>query len=248
MGIIYINPFAFSGIVTNGLILHLDAGNSASYPGSGTTWTDLSGNGNNGTLVNGVGYNAANGGSLVFDGVNDYCNVSETANMTPQILTVECIFKVTSDVNTGVFGNPAFQYLIFRQNTRTSSFEAYTIGYSETSRSISATATPSGGFQYSIGSPNNTVLLNLVYFVSVVFDATTMFLYLNGSLVATAPKASGINYRSDHTLKIGRTVPVGTSWDAAFNGSIYSVKIYNRVLTLQEIQQNFNATRGRFGI
>lgn len=58
-------------IVTNGLVLHLDAGDTASYPVTGTTWTDLSGNGNNGTLVNGVGYNSANGGSLVFDGVND---------------------------------------------------------------------------------------------------------------------------------------------------------------------------------
>ena len=59
-------------IVTNGLVLCLDAANSKSYPGSGTTWTDLSGRGNNGTLVNGVGYNSGNLGSLVFDGVDDY--------------------------------------------------------------------------------------------------------------------------------------------------------------------------------
>jgi hypothetical protein len=63
---------ATKGIVQSGLVLNLDAGVSASYPGSGTNWTDLSGNGNNGTLVNGVGYNSANNGSFVFDGVNDY--------------------------------------------------------------------------------------------------------------------------------------------------------------------------------
>jgi hypothetical protein len=68
-------------IVTNGLVLLLDAGNPASYPGSGTTWFDLSGNGNNGTLVNGVGYNSDNGGSLVFDGVDDI--------FTPQKYTTE---------------------------------------------------------------------------------------------------------------------------------------------------------------
>ena len=68
-------------IVTNGLVLHLDAGNPASYPGSGTTWTDLSGNGNDGTLVNGVGYDSANGGSLVFDGVNDYAYTSDLINI-----------------------------------------------------------------------------------------------------------------------------------------------------------------------
>jgi hypothetical protein len=55
-------------IITDGLVLALDAGNPKSYPGSGTAWTDLSGNGNTGTLVNGTGYNSGNGGSLVFDG------------------------------------------------------------------------------------------------------------------------------------------------------------------------------------
>ena len=59
-------------IVTDGLVLALDAGNTKSYPGSGSTWTDLSGNGNNGTLAGGVGYSSSNGGSLTFDGSNDY--------------------------------------------------------------------------------------------------------------------------------------------------------------------------------
>jgi hypothetical protein len=61
-------------IITQNLVLCLDAANPKSYPGSGTTWTDLSGNGNTGTLVNGVGYNSGNLGSLSFDGVNDYVN------------------------------------------------------------------------------------------------------------------------------------------------------------------------------
>jgi hypothetical protein len=60
--------FTGPNVVSQGLVLALDAGNSKSYPGSGTTWSDLSGNGNNGTLVNGVGYNSSNLGSLVFDG------------------------------------------------------------------------------------------------------------------------------------------------------------------------------------
>mgnify|MGYP000212112688 CR=1 FL=1 len=56
----------------SGLVLHLDAGNTSSYPGTGTTWTDLSGNGYNGTFTNGPIFSAANGGCIVFDGVNDY--------------------------------------------------------------------------------------------------------------------------------------------------------------------------------
>jgi hypothetical protein len=65
--------------VTDGLVLHLDAGNPASYPGSGTTWTDLSGNNNNGTLINGPTYSSDNGGSIVFDGVNDYVSINTIA-------------------------------------------------------------------------------------------------------------------------------------------------------------------------
>jgi hypothetical protein len=68
--------------VTDGLVLALDAGNAKSYPGSGTTWGDLSGNGNNGTLVNGVGYNGSNGGSLSFDGVDD--NVTTGKVLVPR--------------------------------------------------------------------------------------------------------------------------------------------------------------------
>ena len=72
--------FAGPEIVEDGLVLALDAGNTKSYPGSGTTWTDLSGNGNNGSLVNGVGYNSGNLGSLSFDGVNDYVNFGNIFN------------------------------------------------------------------------------------------------------------------------------------------------------------------------
>ena len=75
-------------IVTDGLVLCLDAANPKSYPGSGTTWTDLSGNGNNGTLVNGVGYNSDNGGSLSFDGVNDYVSKSSWVNPPTTVFSI----------------------------------------------------------------------------------------------------------------------------------------------------------------
>ncbi len=74
-------------LVTNGLVLCLDAANTTSYGGSGTTWTDLSGSGNNGTLVNGVGYSSANKGSLSFDGVDDYVDTFNTSSITD--MTIE---------------------------------------------------------------------------------------------------------------------------------------------------------------
>ena len=70
--------FAGPEVVEDGLVLALDAGNTKSYPGSGTTWTDLSGNGNNGTLTNGPTYSSSNGGSIVFDGVNDFVDISNS--------------------------------------------------------------------------------------------------------------------------------------------------------------------------
>ena len=75
-------------IVTNGLVLYLDAANKKSYPGTGTTWTDLSGLGNNGTLTNGPTFNSANGGSIVFDGVDDYVSVANNSSLNASTQTV----------------------------------------------------------------------------------------------------------------------------------------------------------------
>ena len=87
-----------SGIVSDGLVLWLDAGITPSYPTSGTTWTDLSGNNNNGTLVNGPTYSSTNGGSLVFDGTNDYVNISNSSsfNFGSGDFTVESWIRITS--------------------------------------------------------------------------------------------------------------------------------------------------------
>ena len=91
-------------LVSDGLILYLDAARTSSYPGTGTTWTDLTGNGNNGTLVNGVGYSADNGGALVFDGSNDYVTLGSTLNATAQG-TISFWIKLTNTITSGYAGN-----------------------------------------------------------------------------------------------------------------------------------------------
>ena len=97
------------GIVTDGMVLNLDAGTPLSYPGSGTTWTDLSGNGRNGTLTNGPTYNSANGGSIVFDGSNDYISFNNVTTSSLGLTsssgaTLSCWLKITlKNVWTGVF-------------------------------------------------------------------------------------------------------------------------------------------------
>ena len=88
-------------IITQGLVLALDAADRNSYPGTGTAWTDLSGNGNNGTLTNGPTYNSANGGSIVFDGSNDYVNFSynSSLNIGGLNITLSSWVRPTSLVN-----------------------------------------------------------------------------------------------------------------------------------------------------
>ncbi len=95
-------------IITDGLVLALDAANQKSYPGSGTTWSDLSGNGNNGTLTNGPTFDSGNNGSIIFDGVDDYI----TTGTTPSQLQGNPSFTVSGwfyrnanlPVNTGTWG------------------------------------------------------------------------------------------------------------------------------------------------
>jgi len=89
-------------IATNGLVLNLDAGNTSSYIGSGTTWTDLTGSGNNGTLTNGPIFNSGNGGSIVFDGINDVVSLGNILNMGSNSWTMSCWVKF--DGGTGVMG------------------------------------------------------------------------------------------------------------------------------------------------
>ena len=106
MSVIYVNPYSFSG----GPTLLLDAGIATSYPGSGTIWTDLSGNGNNGTLTNGPTFSSADGGSIVCDGVNDH--IALPSIDTNSDFTLNFWTKRTSNSNPTLFsGTPAGGYL-----------------------------------------------------------------------------------------------------------------------------------------
>ena len=97
---------AFGGpnTITDGLVLNLDAGNSKSYPGSGTTWFDKSGFGNNGTLINGPTFNTGNGGSIVFDGVDDYAVIPDTniLSFTNAKMSVSAWVSIISSIPTSI--------------------------------------------------------------------------------------------------------------------------------------------------
>ena len=222
-------------IVTDGLVLALDAGNTKSYPGSGTTWTDLSGNGNNGTLVNSVGYNSSNGGSLTFDPtLNQYVSFtseSQTSLQSQQISLCCWIKQIPYDNYYGLFG-----------------WSSYGSG---------------GGILLDISSPGATGYPNLqagngawttvnsninlgtsIGYVVGTYDGSSLKIYINGVLANSVNAAITIGY-SGRQLVLGR---YGFSNLNEYSGSIFTASIYNRALTASEVQQNYNALRGRFGI
>jgi hypothetical protein len=223
-------------IITDGLVLNLDAGNPASYPGSGTTWTDLSGNGNNGTLVNGVGYSSDKLGSLSFDGVNDYidCGNSAVFNQSGgKSFTVTCwaLFN-TATLNH----NP-----VFTKAEGSGTWE-YTLGLNS-SRGVSW-LTSSNGTSWVGRGVNETISLSIWYYYAVGFDFANQvtFASINGKQIYTSTQ-TGI-HNGSRAFEIGRhTDPVTT-----MNGRISNLNYYNRALSAAEISQNYNALKGRYGL
>ena len=220
-------------VVTQGLVLALDAADRNSYPGSGTTWTDLSGNGNNGSLVNGVGYNSSNGGSLSFDGSNQYAQVLANGKSTifdTQSYTIESIFQRTDGGENVLW---SFDF--------TSHSGAYYAQHLRmTGNSLYFMWNASSTYRFIYGTVSN---LNTWTIVSATFTSGYQALYVNGSLLTSSTRADTITYYNQE-IWIGK----GNYGGSQLAGKIASTKFYNRALTSSEIQQNFNALRGRFSI
>jgi hypothetical protein len=216
-------------IITQNLVLCLDAANPKSYPGSGTTWTDLSGRGNNGTLVNGVGYSGSNLGSLSFDGVNDKVTFPNNTISTTAGITVEVWFKTSSGTKyQDIFDlDDAFGVWIV------TNFPPGGTGKINTS------------FSTTTGYMSANYNANTWYQVVLSGSGTSNFMHLNGVQVATGTRtvATSINL---NTARIGNVD--GDRANEYLVGNVATLKLYNRALTAQEIQQNFNATRSRFSV
>jgi len=207
-------------IVKDGLILYLDAANTKSYPGSGTVWKDLSGNGYNGTLVNGPTFNSGNNGSIQFDGVNDYVsfsNYSQPTYTTSSSFTWNIwVFPLRND-NRDVYMGNRFGGVGTNFNKLTSNnWEYYTTIF--------------GG----------AVPLNIWINITLIKNGTSLLYYRNGSLHAQT--TSSIEKESQ-PFYIG-----GDPAGERSLSSISNVQIYNRALTPQETQQNYNATKSRYGL
>jgi hypothetical protein len=246
-------------IVTDGLIFYVDAGIQDSWDqgnqlGLTTSyWRDLSGNDFHVPVVNLPSYSASNGGSLLFDGVNDSLEIpSQPGPLNPSYISFECWFKYDSNATQGD------TFIGGRGDT---GFNGYWLGTENNN-----TASP--GLQFSVATSSSNVTRakvnytkGLIYHTIGTWDGTDAYglkLYLNGNYVS-----NGYNYSNGSTGSNQMSGPIryssmsngfiignndGFTGTRYWTGNIYEMRIYNRALTAQEVLQNFNATKDRYGI
>jgi hypothetical protein len=221
-------------IITEGLVLALDAGNTKSYTSGSTTWYDKSGNANNGTLTNGPTFSSANGGSIVFDGTNDYVDFGTSfSNVTTQ-LTINCWGKISGTPVDGIFITKG-EFT----GTQSSNF-----GFQiRSSTALRLYVSPSASAYVTIDSSNNLWDNNINNY-TVTFNSGTVIFYKNGNPFSSGSLGVSSLPPSTGPLYVGFL----KGYSAYYPGNIYTTQIYNRALSASEIQQNFNALRGRYGI
>ena len=219
-------------IADSGIVLSLDAADSYSYPGSGSSWFDLSGNNNHCTLT-GTAFSTANGGILTFNGTSDFGNIATMTNLNNQFSTNEVWVK---------FNNPTAavaEHVISRANVSVGTFNII----KNISTLLLGNFRNDANTQTSLIQPTSTVTTNWTHLV-FTYNGTTLALYQNGQQLATTSLSGVINTGGTLTINIGRN----TSAAAYFNGSMGIARIYNRGLSASEVLQNFDANKSRFGL
>ena len=223
-------------IVTDGLVLCLDAADQNSYSGSGNTWTDLSGNGNNGTLINGPTFTSENYGSIIFDGSNDYINIATfVATLNTLTYSSECYwFKVP--LTGGLF------FLSFYGN-RYNPVGNFTS--SSTSERISI-------YQNNIlacyENGNTFYIDNQWHYACYVYGPGFNKLYVDAKELTLRSHWGNSNTTRSADSTSHFILGNRPSDFVGNEGFLSTVSIYSRPLSANEVQQNYNATKGRFGL
>lgn len=227
-------PYQAPAINTNGLVLHLDAANPASYSGTGTTWTDLSSFGNNGTLVDGPTYDNSNGGSIVFDGLNDYVSTNLLLNTITNVTLQGWVY----------IANTSLRGPFIRVG---SGANGYSIGIG------SGTFDQPGNEMIALFPYVRWINTNTNYgtgwkFFTFTLSATSVpKFYLNGTLILGS--FSGSNPATPNSgVYLAKNIGDLGGGFRIFAGKIAQVSIYNRELSATEISEYFNSTKTSFGL
>jgi hypothetical protein len=218
-------------VITNGLVLALDAADKNSYIGTDTIWNDITINQNNGTLINGPTFDSGNGGSISFDGTNDYINSTSISSQFTTDITVESWIYVTSSpsdwvriVGTGGNGGNNRTFGLWYAADRRLLWQRY------------------GGTDPSIYPTTPLLELNRWNHICATTSGTTHSLYLNTISIGTST-ASGPWTASNEAITVGFA-----GFHTYITGRISIVKLYNVGLSASQILQNYNALKSRFGL
>ena len=243
-------------ITTNGLVLALDVGNRLSYVSGSTTWNDISNNANNGTLINGPTFNTEFNGSLVFDGVDDYVNLVTSSlyqftNTDP--------FTISAWINANNIGE---YNTILAYSLGVSDFRGYYLQLVPTASIALAGqrtnsfifdyfegTTPSSNWKGIVGDSNSITFNSWIMITATSAtgnNASGMTVYQNASIVPFQIRRNSSPNSINYT---GVPLTIGSRGGIQqFKGNIASAQIYNRALSAQEVLQNYNATKTRFGL
>jgi hypothetical protein len=227
-----INDFVLNQIVTSGLVLNLDAGNIASYPTTGTTWTDLAGSGANGTLTNSPTYSGNNGGFFTFNGTNQFVNLPSGVPQRTDNFSNEVWVYPTS--LTG--GANGYSTLVKPDGTRDFYFTLRSNGAVHCEiRNIANTAYD------SFDTASSIIAINNWYQIVQVFSLTTLNIsfYVNGVSKLSSTILAYPSFYLSSSMQIAQQ---GTDTAGAYarrlTGRVSNVKLYNRALSAAEVAQN----------
>lgn len=237
-------------IVTNGLTFHLDAGNRQSYTSGSTIWSDLSGNLNSGSLVNSPTFDSTNQGTIVFNGTNQYINFGNKFDQTGTNP-----FSISSWARTNYAGTTP-QSIVCKELI-TPNYTGFQFGYNI----CTATLGDAGKVGFAVVDNALTIMrrqtvastLNDNVFRNIVctYDGTKtragMLIYINGILQPTTDTDS-TSFAGTLSNSVNFEIGARDTTNQPFSGSIPVVSFYNRVLSAQEIAQNYNALKSRFGL
>ena len=220
-----------NSIVTNGLVLALDAGNTKSYVSGSTTWFDISGNTNSGSLVNGPTFSNQNGGQIQFGPTSRYINIPSSVNVSNPNTICAFIKLSGSNSDTVIYGpnaNGGDNWLGIAGNrpyifaTQASDVNNFTL----------------------LGTTTLDTTNTIWYFIASTISGSVATLYLNGVQENTTTQAFTIGSWGG-SAAIGRR---GSADQRYLTGSVAYVMGYNRALSQQEVLQNYNAVKTRFGL
>jgi hypothetical protein len=239
-------------ILPTNLIMNLDASNSASYSGSGTAWNDLSGNANNATLINGTSFSSINGGTMVYDGVNDVANTNIIDFGTQSLSFSFWIYPTQTTNVDGVLGQglypdntAGYVYIVMRNDTGTRRIQFRVASNSADSKTLFC---------------DNAYTLNAWNFITLTYNATTRDIncYVNSILKTSTTSVTGnfgntsISQNLTPNNTSGKFLSIGMYDESRtflpYTGNIAQAIIYNKEQNSTEITTNYNNTKTRFGL